>query len=355
MIIGEAAHANTFDRAPFGTTQDGQAVDEFTMTNNHGLRIRFISYGGIITAIYVPDRSGQFDDIVLGLKTLREYETIGAAYHFGGIIGRYANQIGEAQFTLHGRTYHLIANHGAHTLHGGPDGLDRRVWTVSPTPVPNGVAATLVYISKDGEENFPGTLTVHVTYTLTNNNELRIDYQASTDKDTVINLTSHSHFNLSGNGSGSVENQMLLVNADRYAPMRGPDKIPTGELAPVAGTPFDFRQPRTIRNDAGQTYDIKFVAAREPDETGLAPIARLRSARSGLKLELHSTEPGVQLYDAAKLNCPVPGLDGAHYGPHAGVCLEPQRFPDSPNRRHFSECVLRPGEQYRHVSEFRFA
>jgi aldose 1-epimerase len=363
MIIGEAAHANTFDRAPFGTTQDGQAVDEFTMTNNHGLRIRFISYGGIITAIYVPDRSGQFDDIVLGLKTLREYETIGAAYHFGGIIGRYANQIGEAQFTLHGRTYHLIANHGAHTLHGGPDGLDRRVWTVSPTPVPNGVAATLVYISKDGEENFPGTLTVHVTYTLTNNNELRIDYQASTDKDTVINLTSHSHFNLSGNGSGSVENQMLLVNADRYAPMRGPDKIPTGELAPVAGTPFDFRQMTSIgarlhsrfqQMVYAHGYGHDFLLNRRPGNR-ITFAARAFDPRSGRVIDCFTTEPALEVYTSNFFDGSVVGSSGTKYRQNEAFTLATQHFPDSPNKPSFPTTELKPGQDFRSTTIFRFA
>ncbi|MGC1411713.1 MAG: aldose epimerase family protein [Acetobacteraceae bacterium] len=361
--MGEAAHANTLDRAPFGTAQDGQAVDIFTMTNDHGLRIRFISYGGIITAIDVPDRSGQFDDIVLGLKTLREYETIGAEDHFGGIIGRFANQIGGAQFTLHGQTYHLIANHGANTLHGGPDGLDRRVWTVSPTPVPNGVAATLVYVSKDGEENFPGTLTVHVTYTLTNDNELRIDYQASTDKDTVINLTSHSYFNLSGNGSGSVENQMLLVNADRYAPMGGPDKIPTGELAPVEGTPFDFRQMTSIGARLHSSfpqmiyahgYGHDFLLNRRPGDR-ITFAARAFDPRSGRVIDCFTTEPALEIYTGNFLDGSVVGSSGTKYRRNEGFTLATQHFPDSPNKPNFPTTELKPGQDFRLTTIFRFA
>src|SRR5271170_7943195 len=184
--MGATANAAaTLDHAPYGTTQGGQAVDIYTMTNDHGLRVRFLSYGGVITQIDVPDRMGRLDDIVLGLRTLHEYETLSA--HYGAITGRYANRIGQARFTLDGQTYHLIANNGANTLHGGPDALDKKVWDVSPTQVQNGVAATLSYVSKDGDQNFPGTLTTHVTYTLTNDNALRIDYVASTDKDTVIN------------------------------------------------------------------------------------------------------------------------------------------------------------------------
>ena len=243
-ITGGTANAgSTLDHAPYGTAQGGQAVDIFTMTNDHGLRVRFLSYGGIITEIDVPDRTGRLDDIVLGLRTLRDYETLPG--HFGAITGRYANRIGGAQFTLNGQTYHLIANNGANTLHGGPNALDRQVWTVSPTQAPDGVAATLSYVSPDGDQNFPGALTTHVTYTLTNDNALRIDYVASTDKDTVINFTNHSYFNLAGNGSGSVAGQLLLVNANRYTPV-GPDLIPTGEIAAVDGTPLDFRQMMPI-------------------------------------------------------------------------------------------------------------
>ena len=363
LIMGEVAHANTFDRAPFGTTQDGQAVDIFTMTNDHGLRIRFTSYGGIITAIDVPDRSGHFGDIVLGLKTLREYETIGADYHFGGIIGRYANQIDGAKFTLDGQTHHLIANHGTNTLHGGPDGLDRRVWAVSSTPVPNGVAATLVYVSKDGEENFPGTLTVHVTYTLTNDDELRIDYQASTDKDTVINLTGHSHFNLSGNGSGTVENQMLLVNADRYAPMRGPDKIPTGELAPVEGTPFDFRHMTAIgaRLHSGfpqmvyaHGYGHDFLLNRQPGRR-LTFAARAFDPRNGRVIDCFTTEPALEVYTANFLDGSVVGSSGTKYNQYGAFTLATQHFPDSPNKPNFPTTELKPGRDFRSTTIFRFA
>jgi aldose 1-epimerase len=244
VVASETANAaGAFDHSPYGTTQAGQSVDIYTLTNDHGLRVRFLGYGGVITEIEVPDRTGRLDNIVLGLKTIAEYETISP--WFGAITGRYANRIAGAQFTLNGQTYHLIANNGANSLHGGPDALDKRIWDVAPVQVPDGVAATLSYVSKDGDQNFPGTLTTHVTYTLTDDNALRIDYLASTDKDTVVNFTNHSYFNLAGNGSGSVADQLLLVNADRYTPS-GPDLIPTGELASVEGTPFDFRQVMPI-------------------------------------------------------------------------------------------------------------
>jgi aldose 1-epimerase len=242
-VTGGTGGAATLDHAPYGATQGGQAVEIFTMTNGHGLRVRFLSLGGVITEIDVPDRTGRLDAVVLGLNDLRQYETLPG--HFGAITGRYANRIGGAQFTLNGQTYHLIANNGSNTLHGGPNALDRQVWTVTPLTVPDGVAATLSYVSPDGDQNFPGTLTTHVTYTLTNDDVLQIAYVASTDKDTVVNFTNHSYFNLAGNGSGSVSDQTLLVNADRYTPT-GPDQIPTGEIAPVAGTPLDFSQMMPI-------------------------------------------------------------------------------------------------------------
>src|SRR5262245_53413413 len=238
-MTGQTANAAaTLDHAPYGTTQGGQAVDVFTMTNDHGLRVRFLSYGGVITEIDVPDRAGRLDNIVLGLRTLREYETLPG--HFGAITGRYANRIGGAQFTLNSQTYPLIANTGPTSLHGGPNALDHRVWTVTPLTLPDGAAATLSYVSPDGDQNFPGTLTTKVTYTLTKDDVLQIVYVASTDKDTVINFTNHSYFNLAGNGSASVADQPLLVNADRHTP-HAPDQIPTGEIPPVARTPFELR------------------------------------------------------------------------------------------------------------------
>ena len=234
-----ASAAGTLEHATYGKTQNGQAVDIFTLTNEHGMRVRFLSYGGVITEIDVPDRAGRVDNIALGQRGLLEYETLPG--HFGAITGRYANRIGGAQFTLNGQTYHLIANNGANTLHGGPNALDHQVWSVAPAAAQDAVAASLDYVSKDGDQNFPGTLTTKVVYTLTNDNVLRIDYTATTDKDTVVNFTNHTYFNLAGNGSGSVADQLLLINADRYTPTT-PDQIPTGEIASVDGTPLDFRQ-----------------------------------------------------------------------------------------------------------------
>jgi aldose 1-epimerase len=357
---GTAGAAGTLDREPYGTTQGGQAVDIFTMTNDHGLRVRFLSYGGIITEIDAPDRSGRLDDIALGLRSLQDYEILPG--HFGAITGRYANRIGGAQFTLGGQTYHLIANNGANTLHGGPNALDRQVWTVSPAPVPDGVAATLSYVSPDGDQGFPGTLTTRVTYTLTNDNALRIDYVASTDKDTVINFTNHSYFNLAGNGSGSVAGQLLLVNADRYTPV-GADLIPTGEIAPVDGTPLDFRQMLPIGarlNSAFQQmvyahgYDHNFVLNKGAGDS-LTFAARGYDPRTGRVIDCLTTEPAVQVYTSNGMNGSVVGSSGTTYRQTEAFTLETQHFPDSPNKPNFPTSELKPGQEFRSTTIFRFA
>ena len=351
--------AAALDHAPYGTTQDGQAVDIYTMTNEHGLRVRFLSYGGVITEINTPNRAGRLDNIVLGLGTLREYETLPG--HFGAITGRYANRIGGAQFTLNGQTYQLIANNGPNTLHGGPNALDHRVWTVSPLTTPNGVAATLSYASPDGDQNFPGTLTTKVTYTLTNDDVLQIVYVASTDKDTVINFTNHSYFNLAGNGSGSITDQLLLVNADRYTPT-GPDQIPTGEIAPVEGTPLDFRQMMPIGarlHSAFQQmvyargYDHNFVLNKPT--AGMTFAARAYDPRSGRLIDCFTTEPGVQVYTSNGMNGSIVGSSGTTYRQTEGFTLETQHFPDSPNKPNFPNTELKPGQEFRSTTIFRFA
>ena len=360
-MMSRTANADaTLDHVPYGATQDGQAVDIYTMTNEHGLRVRFLSYGGVISEINVPNRAGRLDNIVLGLGTLREYETLPG--HFGAITGRYANRIGGAQFTLNGQTYHLIANNGPNTLHGGPNALDHRVWTVSPLTTPNGVAATLSYASPDGDQNFPGTLTTQVTYTLTNDDVLQIVYVASTDKDTVINFTNHSYFNLAGNGSGSITDQLLVVNADRYTPT-GPDQIPTGEIAPVEGTPLDFRQMIPIGarlHSAFQQivyargYDHNFVL-NKPTGGVMTFAARAYDPRSGRLIDCFTSEPGVQVYTSNGMNGSIVGSSGTTYRQTEGFTLETQHFPDSPNKPNFPSTELKPGQEFRSTTIFRFA
>jgi aldose 1-epimerase len=357
---GTADAAAALDHAPYGSTQGGQAVEIFTMTNHHSLRVRFLSLGGVITEIDLPDRAGRLDDVVLGLNSLREYETLPG--HFGAITGRYANRIGGAQFTLNGQTYHLIANNGPNTLHGGPDALDRQVWTVAPLTVPDGVAAMLSYVSPDADQNFPGTLTMHVTYTLTNDDVLQIAYVASTDKDTVVNFTNHSYFNLAGNGSGSVADQLLLVNADRYTPV-APDLIPTGEIAPVESTPLDFRQMMPIGarlHSAFQQmvyahgYDHNFVLNKGPGD-GMTFAARAYDPRTGRVIDCFTTEPGVQVYTSNGMNGSVVGSSGTAYRQTEGFTLETQHFPDSPNKPNFPTTELKPGQEFRSTTIFRFA
>jgi aldose 1-epimerase len=357
---GTANATATLDQAPYGTTQGGQAVDIFTMTNDHGMRVRFLSYGGVITEIDVPDRTGRLDDIALGLRCLRDYETLPG--HFGAITGRYANRIGGAQFTLGGQIYHLTANNGPNTLHGGPDALDHRVWTVSPLTLPDGVAATLSYVSPDGDQNFPGTLTTRVTYTLTNDDVLQIVYVASTDKDTVVNFTNHSYFNLAGNGSGSVADQLLLVNADRYTPI-APDLIPTGEIAPIEGTPLDFRQMMPIGarlHSAFQQmvyahgYDHNFVLNQRACNS-MTFAARAYDPRTGRIIDCFTTEPGLQVYTSNGMNGSVVGSSGTTYRQTEGFTLETQHFPDSPNKPNFPTTELKPGQEFHSTTIFRFA
>jgi aldose 1-epimerase len=322
--------------------------------------VRFLTWGGVITEIDAPDRSGRLDDIVLGLKSIREYETLSP--HFGAITGRFANRIGRAQFTLDGQTYHLIANNGANTLHGGPDALDKKIWTVTPVSVPDGAGAALSYVSPDGDQNFPGKLTVKVTYSLKNDNEFQIDYDAETDKDTVVNFTNHSYFNLAGNGSGSVGGQMLLVNADSYTPA-GPDQIPTGEIASVADTPLDFRQMMPIGARLSSPfqqmvyahgYDHNWIINRRPGD-GLVFAARGYDPQTGRVLDCFTAEPGVQVYTANGLNGSFVGSSGTAYRQGEAFTFETQHFPDSPNKPNFPTTELKPGQQFHSTTIFRFA
>jgi aldose 1-epimerase len=360
MLLSGAASAATMERAPFGVMADGRAVDIYTMTNDQGIRIRFLSYGGIIKEIHAPDRGGALDNIVLGLDTLKQYETIGAKIYFGAIIGRFANRIGNARFTLDGKTYNLATNNGAHNVHGGRNGFDRKLWAVSAIPVDNGVGATLTYTSPDGDENFPGTLKTTVTYTLTNDNAFRIDYEASTDKPTVVNFTNHSYFNLGGDGSGSVADQMLLVNADTYTPTDSA-AIPTGVIAPVAGTPLDFRELTPIgarlRDEQlvlARGYNHNFIINRQQDD-GLVFAARAHDPHTGRLIDCFTTEPGLQLYTCNAFDGSVIGSSGTAYRPMEAFTLETQHYPDSPNKPNFPTTVLRPGETFRSSTVFRFA
>jgi aldose 1-epimerase len=344
-------------RAPFGTTPDGKAVNLFTLTNRHGLELRVLNYGGIIVSLSVPDRKGDVADVVLGHDSLQDY--ISDTSYFGAIIGRYANRIAGAQFTVDGKTYRLTANDGQNHLHGGRRGFDRVVWRAEPFHTEQAAGVELRYVSPDADEGYPGNLEAQVRYGLTNQNELVVDFHATTDRTTPVNLTQHSCFNLVG-GKGDILGHQLRVNANRMTPV-DEKLIPTGELAPVAGGPFDFRRltaiGERIENDdpqlrRGRGYDHNFVLNRA--EGGLAHAAQLIEPKSGRALDVYTTEPGLQLYSGNYIDGRVPGKTGRVYRPRSGVCLETQHFPDSPNHPSFPTTLLRPGEQYSSRTVFAF-
>ena len=347
-------------QASFGKTTEGANVDLFTLTNAHGIEVRIITYGAAIVSIKVPDRRGQLDDIVTGFDTVEGY--VSRSRFFGAVAGRYANRIGNARFTLDGKTYELAANNGKNHLHGGRRGFDKMVWKGSSVKRDGNVGVTLTHVSPDGDEGYPGTLNVSVTYTLTPKDELILDYAATTDKATPINLTNHSYFNLAGDGRGDILQHLLTIDADRYTPT-DETQIPTGEIASVEGTPFDFRKPTPIgaRIDAdheqirrGKGYDHNFVL-NEPRTRNVAPhhAARLVDPSSGRTMDVATTEPGMQLYTGNNLDGTV-GKSGHVYGRRTAVCFETQHFPDSPNHANFPSSILRPGEQFRSRTVFTF-
>jgi aldose 1-epimerase len=326
---------------------DGSPVFEVTIASSAGASAKILTYGAVLRDLVVPS-SGGLQRVALGLNTIEDY--VAYSPSFGAVPGRFANRIANGRFVLDGVAYQLERRPGQkHTLHGGPHGFGHKIWKLGAY---DESSVELTLESPDGDAGFPGALTATCVYRLVEPATLRIELSAVSDRPTVINLTNHTYFNL--DGSPDILDHELTLFADFYTPADS-ELIPTGEIRAVAGTPYDFRTPRPVRNPTGTVYDTNFVAALEPDEDGLAQIAALRSPRNGLTMSLFSTEPGVQFYDAAPLNCPAPGLNGEHYGAHAGLALEAQAFPDSPNRRHFTDCVLTPDDEYQHVTEFRFA
>lgn len=343
-------------REPFGRTPAGEAVELVTLTNASGMELRAMSYGAIIVSLTAPDRAGVLGDVVLGYDSLAGY--VASSPYFGAVVGRYGNRIAHGTFTLDGQQYTLAVNNGPNALHGGLRGFDKVVWRVDTSHTAEGSRVTFRYVSRDGEEGYPGTLTASVSYTLTDANEVRIAYEATTDKATPVNLTQHTYFNLAG--SGDILGHTLTFAADRYVPVDS-TLIPTGELAPVAGTPFDFTSAHAIgeRIDAdhpqlrnGGGYDHTIVLTRA--DTGLALAATLRDASTGRTLQVHTTEPGVQFYTGNFLDGTLTGKGGVVYRRRNGLCLETQHFPDSPNRPSFPNTILRPGEVYRSRTVWRF-
>lgn len=356
--FGQTGKAN-LKKESFGRTADGRNVDLYTLRNSSGMEVRIATYGGIIVSIRVPDRKGEFGDVVLGFSKLDSY--LKGHPYFGAITGRYANRIAKGRFTLGGTEYKLATNNDANHLHGGVVGFDKMVWTARQLPVPDGVSLELTYLSKDGEEGYPGNLSNRVVYTLTNKNELRIDYDATTDKDTVINLTNHSYFNLAGEGNGDILNHRLMINADRFTPTDA-GAIPTGELRTVAGTPFDFTMPTAIgqrieQDDRqlvlGKGYDHNWVLNGQMGT--LRQAARVVEPTSGRVLEVWTTEPGLQFYTGNYLDGSLTGKSGKPYQRRAGFCLETQHYPDSPNKPAFPTTVLKKGARYRTSTVFKFA
>jgi aldose 1-epimerase len=344
-------------RAPFGTLPDGTPIEVFTLTNTQGLELRAMTYGAIILSLRVPDRHGRLDDIVLGFETAAAYAT-NADWYFGAIVGRYANRIAKGRFELEGKTCQLSINNGPNHLHGGVNGFHNVVWRGEAAA--DGTGVVFRYTSGDGEEGYPGTVTARVSYLLTNANALTVDYVATTDRPTLVNLSQHSYFNLAGQATRDVLDHELQINAERYTPV-DETLIPTGELASVEGTPFDFRVPKPIGRHLGQDdaqlrrgrgYDHNLVLTRSAG--GLHRAARVIERSTGRTMEVATTEPGLHFYTGNFLDGRITGKQGRVYQPRLGFCVETQHFPDSPNKPHFPSTVLRPDAVYRSRTVFTF-
>ena len=342
-----------FEEAPFGKLPDGSTVTRYTLVNKNGVRVSVMTYGGTVTLFEAPDKAGKFADIVLGFDDLKGY--LDASPYFGCVTGRVANRIADAKFTLDGKEY-AVTGGKPHALHGGAKGFDKRLWKAEASMTADGPSVKLTYTSKDGEEGFPGNLATTVTYTLQSDNGLRIDYLATTDKTTVVNLTNHSYFNLAGHSGGEVLGHTLHLVADKYTPGDA-SMIPTGKIAPVAGTPFDFTKPTVIGTRLKETggdpvgYDLNYVHGTK-NEASAKLVATVTEPKSGRVLEVLTTEPGVQFYTGNFLAKEV-GKGGTAYKQYHAFCLEAQHFPDSPNRPEFPTTTLKPGEEYRQTTIYR--
>ncbi|HUT32506.1 MAG TPA: aldose epimerase family protein [Planctomycetota bacterium] len=349
---GEIVFRPSIGKAPYGELPDGGSVDLYTLTNALGMQVKLLNYGAIVVSVEVPDRQGKLGDVTLGYDSMEGW--LKNPGHFGATIGRYANRIAKATFTLDGQAHTLAANCGTHHIHGGVKGFDKVLWHAQPIQAATAVAVRFTYLSRDGEEGYPGNLSASALYTLTNNNELKIEYTATSDKPTVVNLVHHGYWNLAGPKAGDVLGHILTVFADQYTVV-DKERIPTGEIKPVQDTPLDFTTPTPIGRHIAEVeggFDHNFVLRNPAGRLGVA--ARVYEPRSGRLLELLTDQPGLQLYTANHLDGSIAGKDGVAYRKHSGLCLETQRFPDSPNKPHFPSPVLRPGETYRHVMLFRF-
>jgi len=348
----------TIEKHDFGVTPEGKEVVQYTLKNTNGIAITIITYGGIITSLKTPNKDGVSEDIVLGYNSLDDY--IKSSPYFGAIIGRYGNRIAKGKFTLNGTTYTLATNDGQNHLHGGLKGFDKVVWSATEETADHSASIKLSYTSKDMEEGYPGNLEVSVTYTLTSDNTLAIAYQATTDKTTVVNLTQHSYFNLSGDFSQPILDQELQINADTYIPV-DETLIPTGKLEPVEGTPFDFRTMKAIGKDIavandqlkkGLGFDHCWVL--NDQDKGMRYAAKAYDPKSGRVLEVTTDEPGIQFYSGNFLDGTLPSKNGGTYAQRSGFCLETQHYPDSPNQKDFPSTILEPGNVYNSKTTFKF-
>ena len=365
VMTSLCAQANglSSEHKPFGKTNDGTAVEQYVLRNSHGVQATVITYGGVLQSLKVPDKHGKFDDVVLGFDNVQGYQ--GGTAFFGATIGRFGNRLAGGTFELDGKRYQVPLNDGPNSLHGGAQGFDKHVWKAKPVKSKDSVGVTLTYLSKDGEMGFPGNLTTEVTYSLNDKNELHIDYKASTDKPTVLNLTNHSYFNLAGAGNGDVLKQLATLHASHYTPVNN-TLIPTGELAPVAGTPMDFLKPTAIgehiKDDHAQLkfaepkqggFDFNWVLDTQGDVSKLA--ADVRDPASGRRLQLYTTEPGVQFYTSNFLDGSVKGKAGKAYNHWGAFTLETQHFPDAPNQPNFATARLDPGQTYTQKTVLKFS
>ena len=367
MITESTAVADEISAQAFGQTKDGQTARIFTLRNRNGCEARITDYGAIVVSLTMPDNKGQMSDVVLGFDSLAEYLTDAYAEscpYFGSTVGRYGNRIALGRFSLEGKQYQLTINNKLNTLHGGTRGFDKRLWEGKPLTSDDGPALQLQYVSRDGEEGFPGTLTATAIYTLTNNNELKVDLEAATDKTTVVNLTHHSYFNLKGEGSGTILDHEVTLHAAKFTPVADAGAIPTGELREVKDTPFDFTTPHKIGERIGQDdsqlkyglgYDHNFVIDGDYLSGKPRSVAHVYEASTGRVLDVESTAPGVQFYTGNFLDGTLVGKSGKAYGKSFGFCLEPQDYPDSPNQPAFPSAVLKPGETYRNSIVYRFS
>lgn len=359
LILCSAAGLAQSPGKLYGAASDGTPVYVYTLSNTKGMQAQIISYGGIVTSLTAPDRSGKYADVVLGFDDLASYQR--ERGYFGAIIGRYANRIGGAQFSLEGQTYRLAKNNAGNAIHGGLRGFDKRVWNAREVKGPTGRSLELTYVSKDGEEGYPGVLSARVSYTVTPDNELKIEYSATADRPTIVNLTNHSYFNLAGAGSGDILKHRVTIYADSFTPV-DQGSIPTGEIRPVKGTPFDFTSAHAVGERIGQNdpqlqygkgYDHNYVLRSR--HGSLAKAAEVYDPASGRVMEVWTTEPGVQFYTANNLPDSLKGKNGKTYARRGALCLETQHYPDSPNQPHFPTTELKPGATYRTTTVYRFS